>query len=69
MGPTGCVTLALHLSSLIGAEKQHLLMSKLMGKYAPPLDGIMRDEGDGTERKRCLDLGCGNGSWWVFTSL
>ncbi|KAF8347040.1 S-adenosyl-L-methionine-dependent methyltransferase, partial [Amanita rubescens] len=46
-------------------EKQYLLMSKLMGKYAPPLDEIMRDEGDGTEQKRCLDLGCGNGSWII----
>jgi len=44
-------------------EKQYLLMSKIMGKYAPPLDEIMRDVGHGTERKRCLDLGCGNGSW------
>lgn len=44
-------------------RKQYTLLSDLLGKYAPPVDDIMRDEGPGTEVKRCLDLGCGNGSW------
>ena len=40
-----------------------------MGKYPPPLLEIMRDEGPGGEMKKCLDLGCGNGSWWVLVFL
>ncbi|KAF8628272.1 hypothetical protein AX15_004040 [Amanita polypyramis BW_CC] len=44
-------------------EKQHSFMAELIGKYPPPLREIMRDEGPGEEIKRCLDLGCGNGSW------
>ncbi|KAK2461500.1 hypothetical protein APHAL10511_005963 [Amanita phalloides] len=44
-------------------KKQYSFMSDMMGKYPPPLHDIMRDDGLGGEVKRCLDLGCGNGSW------
>ena len=44
-------------------------MSNMLSKYPPPLYEIMRDDGAGTERKRVLDLGCGNGSWWAFISF
>lgn len=35
-----------------------------MGKYPPPLDEVLRDNIPG-EPKRCLDLGCGSGSWVI----
>ncbi|KAF8726163.1 hypothetical protein AX14_008020 [Amanita brunnescens Koide BX004] len=40
-------------------------MTNIMNKYPPPLYEIMRDDGEGTGPKRCLDLGCGNGSWII----
>ncbi|PFH52328.1 hypothetical protein AMATHDRAFT_57399 [Amanita thiersii Skay4041] len=44
-------------------DKQYPLFTEIMGKYPPPLHQVMRDEGLGSEVKRCLDLGCGNGNW------
>jgi len=43
-------------------DKQHLILSELMGgKYPPPLLAVMADEPG--ETKACLDLGCGSGNW------
>ena len=43
-------------------DKQHSMLSELMGgKYPPPMLEVMADEPG--ERKACLDLGCGNGNW------
>jgi hypothetical protein len=38
------------------------MLKKIIGKYPPPLPGIMVDDVPG-ERKAVLDLGCGSGSW------
>lgn len=43
-------------------DVQHQMLKKIIGKYPPPLPGIMVDDVPG-ERKAVLDLGCGSGSW------
>ncbi|TFK41937.1 S-adenosyl-L-methionine-dependent methyltransferase [Crucibulum laeve] len=44
-------------------DKQHLMFIEIMGeKFPPPFREIMADNVPG-ERKACLDLGCGSGSW------
>ncbi|KZP28967.1 S-adenosyl-L-methionine-dependent methyltransferase [Athelia psychrophila] len=43
-------------------NKQHILMTKIMGKYPPPMLEVMRQDDHG-ETKAILDLGCGGGNW------
>lgn len=46
-------------------EKQHALFVHIMGgKYTPAMSAVLADDVPG-EVKTCLDLGCGNGSWYV----
>ena len=47
------------------SDAQHLMINKIMGKYAPPLPEVMADNVPG-ETKAVLDLGCGSGSWYVY---
>ena len=57
----------LHISLSVG--KQYYFMTAVMGKYVPPFHEVMRNEGPGTDTKRCLDLGCGSGAWQVSLLL
>jgi len=41
---------------------QHVMLKMIMGKYPPPLPGVLVDDIPG-EPKTILDLGCGSGSW------
>lgn len=41
------------------------MFKKVMGKYPPPLDDVLKDTIPG-EPKRCVDLGCGSGSWYIL---
>jgi len=44
-------------------DNQHAMLLDIMGeKYVPPMAEVMADDVPG-ERKACLDLGCGSGSW------
>ncbi|KAF8203920.1 hypothetical protein BJ912DRAFT_941422 [Pholiota molesta] len=44
-------------------DKQHTLLSDIMGgNYVPPMTDVMANNVPG-ETKACLDLGCGSGSW------
>jgi hypothetical protein len=46
-------------------DKQHEMLLDIMGgKYVPPMAAVMADDTPG-EKKACLDLGCGTGSWYV----
>ena len=46
-------------------DNQHTMLLDIMGgKYVPPMAEVMADNVPG-ERKACLDLGCGSGSWYV----
>lgn len=53
-----CTSQLLHLR----ADKQHLMFMDVMGKYPPPLAGVLADDTPG-ETKSVVDLGCGSGSW------
>lgn len=43
-------------------DHQHEMFKMVMGKYPPPLDGILQDD-DPEVVKSVVDLGCGSGSW------
>ncbi|KAI0685087.1 hypothetical protein BC835DRAFT_1421619 [Cytidiella melzeri] len=42
-------------------DKQHVMLTEVMGKYVPPLHEVLADTPG--EHKSCVDLGCGSGSW------
>lgn len=44
--------------------REHLLYIEIMGKYPHSLPRILQHE-DGRPVKQALDVGCGDGSWWV----
>ena len=41
---------------------------EIMGKYPPPLPNILTHEEFGPT-KSALDVGCGNGYWWVLPAM
>ena len=50
-------------STVLLQDKQDDLLTDVMGgKFVPPMVAVMADDVAG-ERKACLDLGCGSGSW------
>lgn len=49
---------------IVFADKQHVLLKGIMGKYPPPLADVLTDDVPG-EQKTVLDLGCGSGAWQV----
>ncbi|KAF9531824.1 hypothetical protein CPB83DRAFT_847890 [Crepidotus variabilis] len=45
-------------------DLQHQMFIEIFGeKYAPCMADVLEDEDGPTEKKSCLDLGCGAGSW------
>ena len=59
---TAFVKLWLEDSRLSYVDKQHVMFTKLMGAYPPPMAEVMADTP--WETKSVLDLGCGSGSWY-----
>ncbi|KAG7445072.1 S-adenosyl-L-methionine-dependent methyltransferase [Guyanagaster necrorhizus] len=49
-------------------DRQHEIISEIMGKYVPPLPQVMAEDVPG-ERKAVLDLGCGSGAWIMEAAL
>lgn len=49
-------------------DKQHVILTRTMGKFAPPMDEVMAP-GDHGIPKMVLDLGCGSGAWFVRLTL
>jgi predicted TPR repeat methyltransferase len=45
------------------AEKQHLMLRELLGKYPPEFETILAEDAPGGETKAVLDIGCGSGGW------
>ncbi|KAG2022763.1 hypothetical protein CC2G_000488 [Coprinopsis cinerea AmutBmut pab1-1] len=56
---------SLHRSSsrlYIATDKQHIMLTEVMGGYPPPMAEVMEKEYP-EDIKACVDLGCGSGSW------
>ena len=60
------VTLLLEYLRLSSSDKQHEMFKMIMGAYPQPMAEVMADDTPG-ETKSVLDLGCGSGSWSVFS--
>lgn len=45
-------------------DHQHEMFKAVMGRYPPPLPGVLQE--DPAQPKTVVDLGCGSGSWYAF---